>query len=286
MNNLFSKDIVIRNSIINTARPIIMAVINITPDSFYKNSRVNSETDILNAAEKALEDGATILDIGGYSSRPGADFVSEEQETKRIAYALNIIKNKFPQAPISVDTFRSRVAEIAVHDFGIDMINDISGGELDKNMFPTVAKLNVPYILMHMKGTPETMQQLTTYEDLISEMLSYFSTKIKQLRHLEFTKEIIIDPGFGFAKTTKQNFEILRNLTIFETFKAPILVGISRKTMIWKTLNITPDEALNGTTVINTIALMNGANILRVHDVKEAKEAITLWEQTFDIQPL
>lgn len=253
-----------------------MAIINITPDSFYSESRTPDKDTYLQAVERALSEGADLLDIGGYSSRPGADFVSEQEEIDRIGESIRHIRHYFSEVPISVDTFRGAVAQMAVQECGADIINDISAGILDHTMLPIVAQLNVPYIMMHMRGTPQTMQKMINYDDLVAEILIYFSEKIATLRALGFTSDVIIDPGFGFAKSTEQNYELLRKMRIFEAFDAPLLVGISRKSMIYKPLNITPQEALNGTTVLNTIALMQGANILRVHDVKAAVEAVRL----------
>ena len=273
------KNIVLRGNFFDFCPPIVMAVINITPDSFFSESRCNEEKTLIERAEKAVNDGAKILDIGGYSTRPNADFVSEEKEIHRVGSALKIIRSKFPDIPISVDTFRAKVAEMAVNQYDIDIINDISGGMLDENMLPIVAKINRPYVLMHTKGTPQNMQQLTDYEDLTSDILKYFSEKIEKLRNLGFTSDIIIDLGFGFAKTTEQNYQLMRELPVFECFNAPILVGISRKSMINNVLGTTPQDALNGTTALHTIALLQNANILRAHDVKEALETIKIVEK-------
>ena len=273
------KNIVLRGKIFDFCEPIVMAIINITPDSFFTESQCNNEKTIIERVEKAINNGAKILDIGGYSTRPNADFVSENEEIRRICWALEIIRKKFPEIPISIDTFRAKVAEIAVNQYDVDMINDISGGMLDENMLPIVAKINCPYVLMHTKGTPQNMQQQTDYEDLTADILKYFSEKIEKLRNLGFTSDIIIDVGFGFAKTTEQNYQLMRELSIFECFNAPILVGISRKSMIYNVLGTTPQEALNGTTTLHTIALLNGANILRAHDVKEAVETIKIFKK-------
>ena len=251
-----------------------MGILNLTPDSFFDGGSLISEKDVLQKTEKMLEDGATFLDIGGYSSRPGADFVSEEEETKRVIPIIHLLNKEFSEAIISIDTFRSTIAEKAV-DAGAAIVNDISGGSLDDQMFSTVAKLKVPYIIMHMRGTPKTMVNLTEYEDITKDLIFYFSEKIEKARRLGI-KDIIIDPGFGFAKTQEQNFELMNHLDFFQHVDAPLLVGISRKSMIYKSLKTTPKDALNGTTVLHSIALLKGANILRVHDVKEAKECITL----------
>ena len=276
INANYNKLIALNEKIIDTSHPIVMAIINITPDSFFENSRSNSEESILKSAQYAIDNGASILDIGGYSTRPGADAVTEKEEIERISFALNTIRSRFPDIPISIDTFRGNVARVAVKEFGVGMINDVSGFEWDENMLDAIVELQVPYILMHSKGNPQTMQSLTRYDDFLSDILQYFAKKIAILRERGFNKEIIIDPGFGFAKTVEQNYTLLRELDVFECFKAPILVGISRKSMIYKPLNIEPAEALNGTSVLNTLAIERGANILRVHDVKEAIETIKL----------
>ncbi len=270
------KSIVLNQRLIDFDTPKVMAIINITPDSFFVDSRATTESAILSSVENAIGQGASIIDIGGYSTRPNAEVVNEKDEGERICFALKIIRDKFPQIPISVDTFRAKVAQMAVMEYGANMINDISGGMLDEAMFSTMAKLNVPYVLMHSRGNPQTMQKLTTYNDIIPDILQYFAKKIDNLRQSGFVSDIILDLGFGFAKTVEQNYKLLANQHVFECFDLPILTGISRKSMINKVLDIAPSDALNGTTVINTLALMNGANILRVHDVKEAMEAITI----------
>ncbi len=270
------KNIVCNGKLILFDRPLVMAIINATPDSFYDKSRSNNTESVVKAAKKAIEDGADILDIGAYSTRPGADFVSEAEEIKRVRMAISAIKTINNEIPISVDTFRAEVARIAIEECGANIINDVSAGEWDEGMLAMVARLQVPYILMHSKGNPQTMQSMTDYDNFIPDILRFFARKINELRELGFDKEIIIDPGFGFAKTSEQNFELLDNLHILECFECSILVGISRKTMIWKNLGVTPSEALNGTTVLNAIALERGASILRVHDVKECKEAVVL----------
>ena len=275
-NVVYSKNIVIKGNIIDTSNPIVRAIINSTPDSFYSGSRHSCKVEVKKSAEKAIKDGASILDVGGYSTRPGAPEVSEQEEIDRVCMALEAIREDWPKIPVSVDTFRSSVAKISVKEFKADIINDVYGGEIDKTLFSTMAELQVPYILMHSKGTPQTMQSMTDYSDFESDVLKYFSQKIKELRDTGFNKEIIIDPGYGFAKTVEQNYQLLNDLEIFECFNAPILVGISRKSMIFKPLETTPLEALNGTTILNTFAIERGANILRVHDVKEAMEVIKL----------
>ena len=266
------------NGLISLEKPIVMAIINITPDSFYTSCKSMAQHEVLIAAEKAINEGACILDIGGYSTRPGAPDVSTEEETRRICNALKWIRKEFPSIPISVDTFRSKVAEIAIEN-GADIINDISGGTLDDAMFSTIAQLKVPYILMHMKGTPATMQSMTKYDNLLSEIIHFFEERIRTLA-LSGVNDIILDPGFGFAKTQDQNYELLQKLPYLQQLGYPILVGISHKSMLYKLLDVDAADTLNATTVANTIALMNGANILRVHDVKEAVEAIKIVEKT------
>jgi dihydropteroate synthase len=255
--------------------PKVMGILNITPDSFYKASRFNTDTEILKAAVGMIESGADILDVGGYSTRPGASDITPEEEGDRVLKAIKLIRRELQTVIISVDTFRSDIAREAVIECGANIINDISGGEADSNMFSIAARLNVPYVLMHMKGTPETMQINPVYDDVVAEILRWFGEKIHRLRSAGL-KDIIIDPGFGFGKTTEHNFELLRRLGDFSVTGLPIMVGLSRKGMIWKTLEISASEALNGTTALNAIALQNGADILRVHDVKEAVETVKL----------
>ncbi len=258
--------------------PKVMGIINVTPDSFYSGSRFTTEMDILDAAEKMIGEGADILDVGGYSSRPGAEDISGEEEAKRVFGAIKLISREFPGAIISVDTFRADIAEKAVTEYGAHMINDISGGEADMEMFSVVKKLNVPYIMMHMIGNPRTMASQAAYDDITADILKWFSGKIYELRS-SGVKDIIIDPGFGFSKNITHNFELLRRLGEMRIAGLPVLVGLSRKSMIWKTLEISPEDALNGTTALNTIALINGADILRVHDVKEAVQIVRLIEK-------
>ncbi len=255
--------------------PKVMGILNITPDSFYKSSRYNTEAEILKAASAMLEEGADILDVGGYSSRPGAKDISPAEESRRILKAIKQIIREFPKAIVSVDTFRADIAREAVVECGALMINDISGGEADDKMFPTVKKLNVPYIIMHMRGNPSNMQDNLVYNDVVADIIKWFGARIFKLQS-QGLKDLIIDPGFGFSKAIDQNFELLRRLGDFSVTGLPVLVGISRKSMIWKTLHITADESLNGTTALNTIALLNGADILRVHDVSEAVQAVSL----------
>jgi dihydropteroate synthase len=254
-----------------------MGTINITPDSFYKGSRYNTEVEILKAATEMAQDGAAIIDVGGYSSRPGAADIPAREEGNRVLKAIKLIRKELPDAVISVDTFRADLASEAVSGCGADIINDISGGDADNQMFSVVERLNVPYILMHRKGDSRTMQNNPVYDDVVADILKWFGDRIFRLQSVG-VKDIIIDPGFGFGKTAKHNFELLRRLQDFSIAGLPLLVGISRKGMIWKTLGITADEALNGTTALNAIALFNGADILRVHDVKEAVQTIMLYE--------
>ena len=254
--------------------PIVMGIINATPDSFYENSRVMGSEHILWQGEKMLKEGAEILDIGGQSTRPDSLPLSPEEELKRILGPIVLLHKNFPEAIISVDTYYSRVALEAV-EAGASIVNDISGGEMDKQMLMTVGRLQVPFVCMHMQGTPQTMQKKPFYDNVTKDLLDYFIKKIDDCKKAGI-HDLIIDPGFGFGKTISHNFELLKNLPVFKILQKPLLVGLSRKSTIYKTLGITANEALNGTTVVNSIALLNGANILRVHDVKEAKEAIKL----------
>jgi dihydropteroate synthase len=268
----------IKGKLIDFSHPRIMGIINVTEDSFYAGSRHTSVEDILSVAGKMLEGGADILDIGGCSTRPGAKAVPEEMEKERLCRAAEIILGRYPDAMISADTYRASVAEEAVVNTGVSMINDVSGGEIDSRMFPLVMRLKVPYIMMHMQGTPETMQQNPHYDDVVADILYWFGQRVAKLKEAG-VKDIILDPGFGFGKTSADNFEMLRGLSGFLIAGLPIMAGLSRKSMIWKTLDITPDEALVGTAALNMVALMNGASILRVHDVREAREVITLFEK-------
>lgn len=262
--------------LIDLSTPKVMGIINITPDSFFAGSRKTDTAAILQQVEKMLTDGATFLDLGAYSSRPGAVDISVEEEIERLLPAVEAIAKDFPEAIMSVDTFRASIAEAAVKA-GAHIINDISGGSLDADMFATVARLQVPYILMHMKGTPQTMVQQAQYDDVFAEVFDYFVKKIYQLRQLGL-HDIILDPGFGFAKTAEQGYELMNRMQEFGLLQLPVLAGISRKRMIYGLLGRTAEEALNGTTVLNTIALIKDASILRVHDVKEAVEAVKIWE--------
>ncbi len=262
--------------LIDLSSPKVMGILNITPDSFYDGGKYRDIGAMIDQVEKMLKEGATFIDIGAYSSRPNATHISEEEELQRIVPIVTTLVKEFPEILISIDTFRSAVAKNCVQ-IGACMINDISGGSMDTSMFSTVAKLQVPYILMHMKGTPQNMQHNTAYDDLIKDIILYFSQKIDQLRALNLN-DIIIDVGFGFSKTLAQNYELLQKLKLFKALEVPILTGVSRKSMLYKLLEITPQEALNATTAANTIALLNGSSILRVHDVKEAKETIQIVE--------
>ena len=264
-----------RGNLIDLSTPKVMGIINVTPDSFYDGGKTFSEKEILKQAQKMLSEGATFIDIGGYSTRPGAEEISENEEIKRVVFAIEIILKNFPETLISIDTFRSEVAKNAV-EAGAAIINDVAGGTLDPEMYKTVAKLKVPYILMHTRGTPKTMAKLTDYKNVTMEVLKDLSEKIA-LARAEGINDIIADPGFGFAKKREQSFEILNNLVLFQNLEVPILVGVSRKSMIYKTLETSAENALNGTTSLNTIALLKGASILRVHDVKEAVECVKLW---------
>lgn len=257
------------------SRPQVMGIINVTPDSFYAGSRTQTEMALARRVEQVVAEGASILDIGGYSSRSGAADVSPEEEMARLRRGLEVIRRVHPEAVVSVDTFRASVARQCVEEYGVALINDISGGEMDAEMFPTVAALGVPYILMHMQGTPQTMQQAPHYDHLLRDVFLYFARKVQQLRDLG-AKDIILDPGFGFGKTMEDNYALLAHLDEFGIFGLPLLVGVSRKSMITRLLGITPDDALNGTTVINTLCLTKGAHILRVHDVRQAVEAVRL----------
>ncbi|ESU26695.1 putative dihydropteroate synthase [Flavobacterium limnosediminis JC2902] len=254
-----------------------MGILNITPDSFFDGGRYTSDEDFLNQTEKMLKEGATFIDIGAYSSRPNAVFVSELEELSRLLPVVELITEKFPEAILSIDTFRANVAEQAIEK-GAAMINDISAGLLDEKMLEVIANANVPYIMMHMRGTPQTMTTLTDYDDIVKDMIKYFSERISAARSFGIN-DLIIDPGFGFAKTLEQNYEVLQKLELFQMLEVPLLSAVSRKSMIYKVLETNADEALNGTTVLNTVSLLKGAKILRVHDVKEAVECVRLYTQ-------
>ncbi len=265
----------VRGNLIDLSVPRVMGIINVTPDSFFSGSRAESEGEIIRKAAQMLEEGADFLDIGGWSSRPGAGEITPEEEMKRVINAVRAVSSEFPGAIISVDTYRSEIAERAILEYGAAIINDIAAGEADRLMFQTVARLKVPYIMMHMQGKPETMQVNPVYEDITSEIIRWFGERIARMKAMGVS-DIIIDPGFGFGKNIRHNFELLKHLRDFSITGLPLLAGVSRKSMIWKTLGITPEEALNGTTVLNTVALLAGADILRVHDVKEAVQAVKL----------
>ena len=268
---MLDKTLNMKGTLVSLSTPVVMGILNVTPDSFYADSRKQTEAAIEERIRTILSEGAQIIDIGGYSSRPDAAEVSPEEEMERLAFALDILNAHYPEAIVSVDTFRAGVARKCVEEYGVAMINDISGGELDAGMFATVADLKVPYIMMHMRGTPQTMQQYTGYTDMMEEIMLYFASKVRELR-------------FGFSKTVDQNYLLMNHLQEFGVFGLPLLVGISRKSMIYKYLGGSPAESLNGTTVLNTIALMNGADILRVHDVKAAVEAVKLVTKTVNCQ--
>ena len=278
MNKTIHYTLNVRGRLLDLSKPQVMGILNVTPDSFYAGSRMETEEAVRRRVKQIIAEGGSMIDVGAYSSRPGAADVSAEEEMERLRRGMSIVREEAPEIPVSVDTFRADVAKMAVEELGVDIINDISGGELDKEMFKTVAKLGVPYILMHMKGTPQTMQQAPHYEDLMKEVMLYFAEKVQQLRDLG-QKDIVLDPGYGFAKTIDHNYELLKHQEMLEVFELPLLVGVSRKSMIYRFLGSSPEEALNGTTVLNTLALQKGANILRVHDVKEAVEVVRLVEK-------
>jgi dihydropteroate synthase len=261
--------------LLDLATPVVMGILNVTPDSFFAGSRTNTADAVAARVYRMLVEGAAIVDVGACSTRPGADEVSPTEELRRLCPALEVVRGKFPQVVVSVDTFRAEVVREVVAQFGAVIVNDISGGQRDEKMFETVARLSLPYVLMHTRGTPQTMQQLTDYGDLMGEVVRYLSEKMSALHGMGVC-DVILDPGFGFAKTTGQNFELLSRMEEFEIFELPLLVGLSRKSMVCRTLSVTPAEALNGTTALNMLALAKGADILRAHDVKEAVEAVAL----------
>lgn len=265
----------VNGSLLDLSQPRVMGILNVTPDSFYAGSRTQTEAEIVRRVKQIVSEGAAIIDIGAYSSRPNADNVSAREEMERLRMGLKILFEIQPDAVVSVDTFRADVARMCVEEYGVAIINDIAAGEMDANMFHTVAALNVPYIMMHMQGTPQSMQQHPHYDNLLKEVFLYFARKVQQLRDLG-VKDIILDPGFGFGKTMEHSYELLSHLEEFRIFELPLLVGVSRKSMIYRLLDITPQEALNGTTVLDTICLLKGADILRVHDVKEAVETVRI----------
>ena len=263
-----------KGMLVDLSTPKVMGILNVTPNSFYDGGKYKNETEILSQVEKMLADGASFIDIGAYSSKPNAEFVSEEEEIVRIAPVVDLVLKHFPDTMLSIDTFRSEVAKIAIES-GAAIINDISAGMLDDKMLEIIGKYNVPYIMMHMRGNSQTMQTLTNYEDIVKEMLFYFSERVAKARTFGIN-DLILDPGFGFAKTIDQNYEVFQKMELFKILELPLLVGISRKSMIYKSLDIAIGDAMNGTTVLNTLALVKGANIIRVHDVKEAVECVTL----------
>ena len=265
----------VNGSLLDLSQPRVMGILNVTPDSFYAGSRTQTEAEIVRRVRQIVSEGAAIIEIGAYSSRPNADNVSSREEMERLRMGLKILFEIQPDAVVSVDTFRADVARMCVEEYGVAIINDIAAGEMDTDMFHTVAALNVPYIMMHMQGTPQSMQQHPHYDNLLKEVFLYFARKVQQLRDLG-VKDIILDPGFGFGKTMEHNYELLSHLEEFRIFELPLLVGVSRKSMIYRLLDITPQEALNGTTVLDTICLLKGADILRVHDVKEAVETVRI----------
>ena len=265
----------VNGRLLDLSTPQVMGILNVTPDSFYAGSRMQTEAQIAARVEQMLEEGADMIDIGAYSSRPGAADISVQEEMDRLRAGLRIVRRMHPDAIVSVDTFRAAVACMCVEEYGVAIVNDISGGEMDKDMFPTVARLGVPYVLMHMQGTPQNMQQQPHYDSLLGDIFRYFARKVQQLRDLG-AKDIVLDPGFGFGKTLEHNYELLAHLEDFRVFGLPLLVGVSRKSMVYNLLGTTPAEALNGTTAVNTVCLMKGADILRVHDVRQAVEAIKI----------
>ena len=277
METLPSKYINVNGSLLDLSVPCVMGILNITPDSFYAGSRMQTEAEIAARAQQIVNEGAGIIDIGAYSSRPNAENVSPREEMERLRMGLEILRKTQPGAVISVDTFRADVARMCVEEYGVAIINDIAAGEMDTDMFRTVAELNVPYIMMHMQGTPQNMQQHPHYDNLLKEVFLFFAQKVQQLRDLGM-KDIILDPGFGFGKTVEHNYELLAHLEEFRVFELPLLVGVSRKSMIYRLLGGTPQNALNGTTVLDTICLLKGADILRVHDVREAVETVKIVE--------
>jgi len=269
------KVINIGGELLDLSEPVVMGILNITPDSFFDGGKYETGKAIMDRCEQIVAEGGKIIDVGAYSSRPGADDVQEEEEWRRVENALSIVRREFPDVLLSLDTFRSGIARKAVEHFSVNIINDIYGGNADKQMFETIGNLKVPYILMHMQGTPQTMQDDPRYGDVVADISLFFSQKVNEL-HSYGVNDIILDPGFGFGKTVGHNYEILRRLKEFELHDLPMCIGLSRKSMIYKALGVSPEDSLNGTTVLNTVALQNGANILRVHDVKEAVESIKL----------
>ena len=279
MEGLNPYTINVSGRLIDLAEPHIMGILNITPDSFYSDSRKLTEESIRLQVRKIVDEGGQMIDLGAYSSRPGADEVSVSEEMERLKKGMKVLREEAPGIPVSIDTFRADVAKMCVEELGADIINDISGGELDSKMFSTVARLGVPYVLMHMKGTPQNMQQEAHYENLMKEIMLYFAEKVQRLRDLG-QKDIILDPGYGFAKTIDHNYELLQHQEMLKIFELPILVGLSRKSMVYNLLESSPQQALNGTSALHTLALLRGANILRVHDVKACAEVIKIVQKT------
>lgn len=269
------KSLNIKGKLVALDEPWVMGILNVTPDSFYADSRIEDESALYKRIETILSEGGRIIDVGGCSTRPGAATATEEEERNRLKKALSILMLHYPEVIVSVDTFRADIARWAVEEYGVAIINDVSGGDMDPNMFRTIADLRVPYIIMHMRGTPETMQTLTAYENVTAEVLQSLAVKMNQLYQLG-VNDVIVDPGFGFSKTIEQNYELMRHLSDFRILEAPLLVGISRKKMIYEMLETSIEGSLNGTTVLNTFALLHGADILRVHDVRDAVEAVRI----------
>lgn len=266
----------LNDKLLDLSRPVVMGIVNVTPDSFYGASRRTTEAEVLRAVERIVCDGGQIVDVGGYSSRPAAGDVSAEEEIRRLSWGLEVIRKEFSHVCLSVDTFRAAVARHVVEQYGVAMINDIGGGTLDADMFATVARLRVAYVLMHMRGTPATMQQHARYENVTAEVIRFLAERLRQLYELG-VQDVLVDPGFGFAKTLEQNYQLLRDLPHFALLDAPLLVGVSRKRMVYQLLDTDPQGALNGTTAVHMLALAGGASVLRVHDVKEAVEAVKVW---------
>lgn len=267
----------IGGELIDLSSPIVMGILNVTPDSFYDGGKLANTDDLLKKAEQMVSEGASILDIGGCSTRPGAEMISTKEELSRLLPAVTAVRKEFPEIPISIDTFRSWVAMRVIDEIGPVIVNDVTGGQLDSNMFETMGKLKVPYILTHMQGIPQNMQQNPEYDDVVRDVSAFLSEKVRKLTK-EGVVDVIIDPGFGFGKEIAHNYELLNRLDSFKVFQLPLIVGISRKSMIWKILDSDPENSLNGTTILNTLALLGGADILRVHDVKEAVEILTLFQ--------
>lgn len=268
----------VKGQLMDLSEPKVMGILNVTPDSFYAESRLITEKEIIFRLQQMENEGASIIDIGAYSSRPNAQHISIEEEMDRLRNCLTLVNKECPNAIVSIDTFRADIAKMCVEEYGASIINDISAGNMDKQMFATIAQLGVPYIIMHMQGTPQDMQLHPHYDNLLKEVFYYFSEKVNKLRDLG-VKDIILDPGFGFGKTIEHNYQLMNHLEEFSTFELPLLVGVSRKSMIYKLLETSPEEALNGTTALNTISLLKGANILRVHDVKSAVESVKIVEK-------